>query len=52
MKRFHFALILAALMILGASCKPKQSTYKQVYEAAKERDATISISAYNCSEGC
>lgn len=38
MKRFHYALILAALMVLGASCKPKQSAYKQVYEAAKERE--------------
>jgi cell division septation protein DedD len=44
MKRFHFALILAALMILGASCKPKQSTYKQVYEAAKEREMQQSAS--------
>ena len=38
MKRFHYALILAGLMVLGTSCKPKQSAYKQVYEAAKERE--------------
>lgn len=38
MKRFHFALILAILMVLGSSCKPKQSAYKQVYEAAKEKE--------------
>lgn len=38
MKRFHFALVLAALLVLGTSCKPKQSAYKQVYEAAKERE--------------
>ena len=38
MKRFHFALILATLMVLGTSCKPKQSAYKQVYEAAKEKE--------------
>lgn len=38
MKQFHYALILAALMVLGTSCKPKQSAYKQVYEAAKERE--------------
>jgi len=38
MKRIHYVLILAALMVLGTSCKPKQSAYKQVYEAAKERE--------------
>lgn len=38
MKRFHFALLLATLMVLGTSCKPKQSAYKQVYEAAKEKE--------------
>jgi cell division protein FtsN len=38
MKTFHFALILAGLLVLGSSCKPKQSAYKQVYEAAKERE--------------
>ncbi len=44
MKRFHFALVLAALLVLGASCKPKQSAYKQVYEAAKEREMQQSAS--------
>jgi len=38
MKRFHFALILVTLMVVGISCKPKQSAYKQVYEAAKEKE--------------
>ena len=38
MKKFHFALILATLLVIGSSCKPKQSAYKQVYEAAKERE--------------
>ena len=38
MKKFHFALLLATLMVLGTSCKPKQSAYKQVYEAAKEKE--------------
>ncbi len=44
MKRFHYALILAALVVLGTSCKPKQSAYKQVYEAAKEREMQQSAS--------
>ena len=50
MKQFHFALVFAALLVLGASCKPKQSAYKQVYEAAKERDATICLTAYHRSK--
>ena len=44
MKRFHFALFLAGMLVLGASCKPKQSAYKQVYEAAKEREIQQSAS--------
>ena len=44
MKRFHFALVLVALLVLGASCKPKQSAYKQVYEAAKEKEMQQSAS--------
>ncbi len=44
MKRFHFALIFAALLVIGTSCKPKQSAYKQVYEAAKEREIQQSAS--------
>lgn len=39
MKRLlPYALALTALLVLGTSCKPKQSAYKQVYEAAKERE--------------
>ena len=38
MKKIFFALIMVALIVLGVSCKPKQSAYKQVYEAAKERE--------------
>jgi cell division septation protein DedD len=39
MKRILFyGLALSAMLILGTSCKPKQSAYKQVYEAAKERE--------------
>lgn len=37
-KVFPYALALTALLVLGTSCKPKQSAYKQVYEAAKERE--------------
>lgn len=39
MKRIlFFGIALSALLVLGTSCKPKQSAYKQVYEAAKERE--------------
>jgi cell division septation protein DedD len=38
MKKFHYALVLVTLLLIGVSCKPKQSAYKQVYEAAKERE--------------
>lgn len=38
MKKFHYALVLVILLLVGVSCKPKQSAYKQVYEAAKERE--------------
>lgn len=31
-------MAIAAILVLGTSCKPKQSAYKQVYEAAKERE--------------
>ncbi len=44
MKKFHFALILIGLLVVGSSCKPKQSAYKQVYEAAKEREMQQSAS--------
>ena len=38
MKKFHFALVLVALVLLGTSCRPRQSAYRQVYEAARERE--------------
>lgn len=37
-KLFHLGLVLVAIVMLSTSCKPKQSAYKQVYEAAKERE--------------
>ena len=37
-KLFQFTLVLSAIMLLTTSCKPKQSAYKQVYEAAKEKE--------------
>jgi hypothetical protein len=44
MKKFHLILFFAGLLVLGTSCKPKQSAYKQVYEAAKEREIQQSAS--------
>ena len=44
MKKFHLFLFFAGLLVLGTSCKPKQSAYKQVYEAAKEREVQQSAS--------
>ncbi len=38
MKKIHVLMALAAILVLGVSCKPKQSAYKQVYEAAKEKE--------------
>lgn len=38
MKKIHVFWALAAVLVLSVSCKPKQSAYKQVYEAAKERE--------------
>ena len=38
MKKIHFALVLVALVLLGTSCRPRQSAYRQVYEAARERE--------------
>ncbi len=40
---YSFALI--SLMVFTTSCKPKQSAYKQVYEAAKERELQEAASA-------
>jgi len=36
-KLFGFGVLLALLISFGA-CKPKQSAYQSVYEAAKERE--------------
>ncbi len=36
-KLFKFSLLLALIIAFG-SCKPKQSAYQSVYEAAKERE--------------
>ena len=38
MKKFHYALVLVTLLLIGVSCKPKQSAYKQVYDTAKEKE--------------
>lgn len=38
MKKIYFAVAIMAMLIVGTSCKPKQSAYRQVYEAAKERE--------------
>ncbi len=43
-KSIYFAMALGALLLLETSCKPKQSAYKQVYEAAKEREMQQSAS--------
>lgn len=37
-KVLQFSLALFCLAFIGVSCKPKQSAYKSVYEAAKERE--------------
>ncbi|MDR0422918.1 MAG: SPOR domain-containing protein [Proteiniphilum sp.] len=44
MKKFHYALVLIPLLLAGTSCKPRQSAYKQVYEAAKEREVQQTVS--------
>lgn len=38
MRKNYFVLALLAMLLIGVSCKPKQSAYKQVYETAKERE--------------
>lgn len=38
MKKIYFVVAIMAMLIVGTSCKPKQSAYRQVYEAAKERE--------------
>ncbi len=37
-KTFPLLIALVTMLIFGTSCKPKQSAYKQVYEAAKQRE--------------
>ncbi len=37
-KSFYFVMATFAILVLATSCKPKQSAYKQVYEAAKEKE--------------
>ena len=37
-KVFQISLALLCLSFIATSCKPKQSAYKSVYEAAKERE--------------
>lgn len=45
MKRtIYLMMAVAAMMVLAVSCKPKQSAYKQVYEAAKEKEMQQSAS--------
>ena len=58
-KSLLLCLFSACLITWGTSCKPKQSAYKSVYEAAKERDMeentqtnpsdSYSIPAYSAS---
>lgn len=43
-KTIYLMMALAAMMVLAVSCKPKQSAYKQVYEAAKEKEMQQSAS--------
>lgn len=39
MKRsIYLITAMFAMLVFAASCKPKQSAYKQVYEAAKEKE--------------
>ncbi|MDO5664158.1 MAG: SPOR domain-containing protein [Bacteroidia bacterium] len=37
-KSIYLMMALSAILVLAISCKPKQSAYKQVYEAAKEKE--------------
>lgn len=43
-KAIYLMMAVAAMMVLTVSCKPKQSAYKQVYEAAKEKEMQQSAS--------
>lgn len=44
-KLFQISLALFCLSFVVVSCKPKQSAYKSVYEAAKEREMQESTTA-------
>lgn len=45
MKRtIYLMTAVSAMLVLAVSCKPKQSAYKQVYEAAKEKEMQQSAS--------
>ena len=46
-KVFQISLALFSLVFIVASCKPKQSAYKSVYEAAKEREMEESSNQSN-----
>ena len=37
-KLVQITLAFVFILVLGVSCKPKQSAYKQVYESAKEKE--------------
>lgn len=47
-KLIGFGLALSLLVVFG-SCKPKQSAYKSVYEAAKERELEENKTSENSS---
>jgi cell division septation protein DedD len=38
MKKIYFVIAIVAISVLGTSCRPRQSAYRQVYEAARERE--------------
>ncbi len=43
-KSIYLLAAVSAFLLLAVSCKPKQSAYKQVYEAAKEKEMQQSAS--------
>lgn len=46
-KVFQISLALLCLSFIATSCKPKQSAYKSVYEAAKEREMQETSNEFN-----
>lgn len=46
-KLMIYSFALMSLMVFTTSCKPKQSAYKQVYEAAREREMQEAASGSN-----